>query len=144
MMRATHGRVAMHLTQLIYTSRPFGFDESVLDNILLSARANNGRRGITGALICRADLFMQLLEGPREAVTDTIGRILRDDRHVDVAIMHCGDATDRLFPDWTMRDDPPHSWMWTQEQVRAGAAQEATAAEALAIFRRLAQQPREG
>jgi hypothetical protein len=34
--------------------------------------------------------------------------------------------------------------MWTQEQVRAGAAQQATAAEALAIFRRLAQQPRGG
>jgi hypothetical protein len=134
----------MPLTQLIYTSRPFGFDAAVLDNILLAARENNARRGLTGALICRADLFMQLLEGPREAVTATLARILRDDRHVDVAIMHCGDATERLFPDWTMRDDPPQSWMWTQEQVRAGAAQQATAAEALAIFRRLAQQPRGG
>ncbi len=132
----------MHLSQLIYTSRPFGFDETVLDNILLSARANNARRRITGALICRADLFMQMLEGPREAVTATLGRILRDDRHVDVAVVHCGDAAERLFPDWTMRDDPPQSWMWTQEEVRAGAARDATAAEVLAIFRRLATQPR--
>ncbi|BDG71465.1 BLUF domain-containing protein [Roseomonas fluvialis] len=132
----------MHLTQLIYTSRPFGFDESVLDNILLSARANNGRRDITGALICRADLFMQLLEGEREAVTATLARILQDDRHVDVAVVHCGDAPERLFPTWTMRDDPPQSWMWTQDEVRAGAARNATAAEVLAIFRRLAAQPR--
>ncbi len=133
----------MKLSQLIYTSRPFGFDETVLDNILLSARANNGRRGITGALICRADLYMQLLEGPREAVTATLARILRDDRHVELAVVHCADATERLFPDWTMRDDPPQSWMWTQEEVRAGAAREASAEEALAVFRRLSAQPRE-
>jgi hypothetical protein len=43
-----------------------------------------------------------------------------------------------------MRDDPPQSWMWTQDEVRAGAARDATAAEALAIFRRLATQPRGG
>lgn len=132
----------MPLSQLIYTSRPFGFDEGMLDNILVSARANNARLGITGALICRADLFMQLLEGEREAVTATLARILKDDRHVDVAVVHCGDAAERLFPDWTMRDDPPQSWMWTQAQVRAGAARDASAAEALAIFRRLAAQPR--
>ncbi len=132
----------MPLTQLIYTSRPFGFDEGVLDNILVSARANNSRLGITGALICRADLFMQLLEGPREAVTTTLARILRDDRHVDIAVVHCGDTTDRLFPHWSMRDDPPQTWMWTQAQVSAGAARDASAAEVMAIFRRLATVPR--
>jgi hypothetical protein len=133
----------MAISQLIYTSRPFGFDATVLDNILLSARVNNARRGITGALICRADLFMQMLEGGRESVTATLARILQDDRHVDVAVVHCGDAAERLFPDWSMRDDPPQSWMWTQDEVRAGAARDATAAEVLAIFRRLATQPRE-
>jgi hypothetical protein len=138
MMRAPPEAPPMPLSQLIYTSRPFGFDESVLDNILLSARANNVRRGITGALICRADLFVQLLEGPREAVTATLARILRDDRHVDVAVAHCGDTSDRLFPHWSMRDDPPQTWMWSQQQVREGAARDATAAELMAIFRRLA------
>ncbi len=132
----------MRLTQLIYTSRPFGFDEATLDDILLAARVNNARRGVTGSLICRADMFMQLLEGPRDAVTATLARILLDDRHVDVAVVHCADVPERLFPDWTMRDDPPRSWMWTREQVRAGAARDATAAEALAVFQRLALEPR--
>jgi hypothetical protein len=136
------GGAAMPLSQLIYTSRPFGFDEGVLDNILLSARANNARLGITGALICRADLFMQLLEGPREAVTATLARILRDDRHVDVAVAHCGDTAQRLFPHWSMRDDPPQTWMWTQQQVREGAARDASAVEVMGIFRRLAGVPR--
>jgi hypothetical protein len=134
----------MRLTQLIYASRPFGFDAGMLDNILLSARRNNARHGITGSLVCRADLFLQLLEGPREAVTETIGRIIRDDRHVEAGILHCGDAADRLFPDWTMRDDPPQSWMWTQQELRAGKLRDVTAAEALAVFRRLAVEPRAG
>jgi len=134
----------MRLAQLIYTSRPFGFDEATLDDILLTARVNNARARITGALICRADLYMQLLEGPRESVTEVMARILRDDRHLEIRLVHCGDATERLFPEWSMRDDPPHSWMWTQAEVRAGAARDALATETLAIFRRLATQPRAG
>ena len=58
----------MGLTQLIYTSRPFGFEAETLDDILISARRHNREDGITGALICRADLFLQLLEGPDSEV----------------------------------------------------------------------------
>ena len=56
------------LIQLIYSSKPFGFDEATLSEILLTARRNNERDGITGALICRRDLYLQLLEGPQAAV----------------------------------------------------------------------------
>ena len=132
----------MRLSQLIYVSRPFGFDAANLDNILVSARRHNARTGITGSLICRADLYLQILEGPRIAVTETIGRILRDDRHVEPQILHCGDVTERMFPTWTMRDDPPQSWMWPQQEVRTGAAADTTAAHAMAIFRRLSRLPR--
>lgn len=132
----------MRLSQLIYVSRPFGFHAEMLDDVLLSARRRNAANGITGSLVCRADVFLQILEGPRAAVTETFGRILRDDRHVEVVILHCGDTPDRMFPSWSMRDDPPQTWMWTQDEVRAGAARNATAAEVLAVFRRLAAQPR--
>ena len=132
----------MRLSQLIYVSRPFGFDAANLDNILVSARRHNARTGITGSLICRADLFLQILEGPRIAVTETIGRILRDDRHVEATILHCGDTPERMFASWSMRDDPPQSWMWPQQVVRTGAAADTTAAHAMAIFRRLSRLPR--
>lgn len=132
----------MRLSQLIYVSRPFGFDAGMLDDILVSARRRNARNDITGSLVCRADIFLQILEGPRLAVTETIGRILRDDRHVDVAILHCGDIAERMFSGWTMRDDPPQSWMWPREAVREGAVEETTAAHAMAIFRRLSRLPR--
>jgi hypothetical protein len=134
----------MRVTQLIYSSRPFGFDAGMLDDILLVARQRNGRDGVTGALLCRRDLFMQLLEGPRDKVTATFGRILRDDRHVEVALLWCGDATARLFPDWTMRDDPVRSWMWDRDAVAAGAVAGATAEEARQIFIRLSEEPHQG
>jgi hypothetical protein len=133
----------MPMMQLIYTSRPFGFDGGVLDDILISARRHNRVNAITGALICRADLFMQILEGPRDAVTATFARILLDDRHLDVALICSGDIRERLFPDWDMRDDPPRSWMWTRADVAAGAARLASMDEVRGIFARLAAEPSE-
>ena len=127
----------MRVVQLIYASRPFGFDAGVLEDILLTARQNNARDRITGALICRHDLFMQLLEGPRAAVTRAFARILRDDRHVEVSLLWCGDAAARMFPDWSMRDDPVRSWMWSREALRDGAVARATAEECRQVFARL-------
>ena len=45
----------MSLTQLVYASHPFGFDEAMLNGIILDARRCNERDGITGALIARGD-----------------------------------------------------------------------------------------
>jgi hypothetical protein len=131
----------MSLMQLIYTSQPFGFDESTLNGILASARRNNRRDDITGALICRGDMYLQLLEGPRETVTALFDRILKDERHVDVVSLVSGDIEERLFPQWEMRDDPARSWMWTPDQVRAGAVRNASAEEIRAVFHRLAAEP---
>jgi hypothetical protein len=131
----------MRVVQLVYASRPFGLDAAVLDDILMHSRRNNQRDGLTGALICRHDLFMQMLEGPRAAVTRAFGRILRDDRHVEVSLLWCGDAAARLFGNWSMRDDPARSWMWSREALAAGAIGEATAEEARQVFVRLAREP---
>ena len=66
----------MILSQFIYTSRPFGFSGPMLDDILTSARWLNTRDGITGALICRADMYMQLLDGPRGPRPGSYGVLL--------------------------------------------------------------------
>ncbi len=127
----------MSLLQLIYASTPFGFDNPTLNQILSVARRNNLRDGITGSLICRADLYLQMLEGPRSSVTATFNRILNDDRHLDVVLIGCGDAKTRLFPDWHMRDDPAQSWMWTQEQIAGGAIEASSEDDVRAVFTRL-------
>ena len=131
----------MPLIQLIYASRPFGFDDLALTGILATARRNNARDGITGALICREDLFMQLLEGSRDVVTAAFDRIARDDRHTDISKVASQEVETRLFPEWAMRHDPAASWMWSRENVSAGAVENASTDDIRAIFARLANDP---
>ncbi len=131
----------MPIFQLIYASTPFGFDEGTLAALLIVSRRNNARDGVTGALICRGDLYLQLLEGPQDMVERAFQRIEWDRRHLDVKVLSRRNVTERLFPEWAMRDDPARSWMWTQEEVNAGAIGRATEAEAVAIFERLAREP---
>ena len=133
----------MREMQLIYASRPFGYDELMLAGILATARRNNKRDGITGALICREDLFMQLLEGRRDLVTSSFSRIMRDDRHVEVVNLWSGDIDARSFPEWSMRHDPARSWMWTREEVARGAIGNASMLEIRGVFDRLAAEPPE-
>lgn len=104
----------MPLMQLVYASQPFGFDDLALAGILNTARRNNTRDGITGALICREDLFLQLLEGQGEVIKSTDDRIRHDDRHTDVRLLVMRAASGRLFPEWAMRHDPARSWMWSR------------------------------
>ena len=127
----------MSLMQLIYASTPFGFDSPTLNQILSVAKRNNLRDGISGCLICRADFYLQMLEGPRAAVTAAFHRILRDDRHLDVVLIGCGDAEGRMFADWSMRDDPARSWMWSQNEIEAGAIEAANEADVRAVFARV-------
>jgi hypothetical protein len=129
----------MPMIQMIYASHPFGFDHAMLAGILLDARRCNERDGITGALICREDLYLQLLEGPEQAVEATYVRILRDDRHANIArlVRRSIREEERLFPRWSMLDDPAQSWVWTKAQVKRGAIEDASEAEVIGLFERL-------
>lgn len=127
--------------QLIYASRPFGYDDLALTGILAIARTNNTRDGITGALVCRHDLYLQLLEGPADAVTQTFARIARDDRHTEVTKLVANETDHRLFPDWAMWHDPARSLMWSGKDVSEGAVTRASPAEVVAVFEHLSQQP---
>ncbi len=126
------------MIQLTYASRPFGFDDAMLAGILLDARRCNTRDGITGLLICRADLYLQLLEGPEAAVDAAYRRITADDRHMDLDLLSRRTVNDRLFPQWAMRDDPARSWLWTKAEVDDGALTRASEDDVLAVFHRVA------
>ena len=129
----------MPLTQLVYASQPFGFDQAMLNGILLDARRCNERDDITGALIARGDLYLQLLEGPEEKVLAAYHRIIADDRHVGVKPLVQRQVEARMFPGWAMRDDPAESWIWSIDAVEDGAVERATDGEVLGFFERLAE-----
>lgn len=124
----------MGLFRAIYTSRPFGFEEGILNQILITARRCNVRDDVTGALICRSDIYMQWLEGPEEQVNNTLDRISRDDRHDEMKVQVAASVSERMFGRWAMLHDPAVSWIWTQAEIAEGAVARATPEKIFAFF----------
>ena len=119
---------------MIYASTPFGFSEGDLDHILIKSRYNNDKNNITGALLCRDDLYLQYLEGPEKEIDSTYSKIIRDDRHTEVQLLKSGMSTRRLFANWAMKDDPVRSWMWTKEEIDGRVLERVPETEAMEIF----------
>lgn len=130
----------MELHQIIYSSRPFGYDEAMLAGILVDARHCNARDDITGALICRQDVYLQLLEGPKHRVRATLDRIAKDDRHTDLVLHVNGRVFQRMFASWDMLHDPAFSWLTPGQAPRPGDLERIRNANLRAVFARLAQE----
>ena len=133
----------MLLSRLIYCSQPFGYDQPMLNGILADARTYNPKNNITGALICREDIFLQLLEGPEDKILLTYNRILNDDRHLDIELLVQEPCDDRLFPTWSMKDDPAKTWFWTKDEIDAGILTSVSKNDILGVFDRIALNLRE-
>jgi hypothetical protein len=106
----------------------------MLAGILSAARRNNPRLGITGALICRHDIYLQLIEGPADAIDALFATIEADDRHFDVRLLLSEDMGERMFPDWAMLDDTSPSQFWSTAEVAASALEAASPDELRAPF----------
>jgi len=91
------------LVRLLYASRaaaPVAPD--ALATILRQSKANNPKQGITGVLCHGGDVYMQVLEGGRDAVNALYNKIVRDARHRDIALLHYQEVPERKFAGWTM------------------------------------------
>ena len=130
------------LKQLIYCSRPFGFDRATLAGILVEARRNNLRDDITGALVCRHDLYIQLIEGPEAEIDALYARIADDNRHCEVRLILSNDVSERMFPEWQMLDDEMPTITWSPEEVADGAIERTTPAALYAMFEQVASRAR--
>lgn len=106
--------------QIIYASQPLGYDSTTLHTILAVARKCNARDNVSGALVCRQDIYLQLLEGSLEAVNAAYMRICRDDRHAGIKKLVSRRASKRFFSNWSMLHDPAISLIWNQQQIRDG------------------------
>ena len=70
--------------------------------ILNQARANNSRNGLTGALLYFEGRFIQILEGPEDAVRARFAAISADPRHRSIHTVSEDEIAERQFPEWTM------------------------------------------
>jgi len=91
------------LVRLLYASRAAGaVGAEVIEAILEESRRRNPALGITGVLCQSGDIFLQVLEGGRDAVNQLYNRIVRDPRHRDVVLLDYEEITERRFAAWTM------------------------------------------
>ena len=87
----------------VYVSRSsYPFTDDDLANLLMTSRSNNARLGITGMLLHREGRFIQVLEGPEEAVRARLAVLARAPRPTAVTTIVDQLGEDRLFPAWTM------------------------------------------
>ena len=91
------------MVSLVYASRmASGVVHDELDDIMQTSRENNEKHGITGALCYSALGFLQCLEGPSDVINELYGKIIRDDRHVDVTLLAYSGIHQRRFAKWAM------------------------------------------
>lgn len=89
--------------QIVYASAattPMTHDE--LGALLLSARANNKRLGVSGILVHHEGSFLQALEGDPAVVARLFAKIEADRRHHRVCILLRANVQSRSFADWSM------------------------------------------
>jgi hypothetical protein len=93
----------MNLVRLIYASRfTANTDIEQIESIIEISRKKNPRQCITGVLCYGPGMFLQCLEGPRDAVNGLYGKIVNDSRNTDVTLLQYSEINERTFSKWTM------------------------------------------
>ncbi|RQP22456.1 BLUF domain-containing protein [Piscinibacter terrae] len=91
------------LVRLIYASRAAeAVTPESLAAITKTSRNHNLVQGITGVLIFSDGVFLQLLEGGRDAVSALYNAITHDKRHKDVVLLSYDEIGERRFAGWAM------------------------------------------
>ena len=93
------------LVRLMYASRAADeADGDTLAAILKASKEHNPRVGVTGVLCfcANARIYLQVLEGGRNAVSALYNRISQDLRHRDVALLSYEEIGERSFSHWSM------------------------------------------
>lgn len=89
---------------LVYASVPaeLAVDPAELLRLLEVSRRNNRRLDVTGMLLYKEGLFLQMLEGEESVVKQLYTKISLDARHHSLAVVVDGRTDRRLFSDWSM------------------------------------------
>lgn len=91
------------LVEIMYASRATqDFSQQDLAELMKKARANNRHMGATGMLLYSERSFLQVLEGPANAVSKLYAEIGRDPRHDELQLLLRAEIEERVFEDWQM------------------------------------------
>lgn len=95
------------MLQIMYISSVAACAPTEIAKILTVSRRNNARDAITGLLYADGRRFLQVLEGPEDAVERTYSRIGGDPRHRAVVTLSRRIIDAREFGDWAMAHRMP-------------------------------------
>ena len=91
------------LFQLIYVSTATAeYDADAIKSVLESSVRQNTKNGITGLLLYAHGSIMQVIEGTKEAIAETMKRIVADERHFNVIELLYAPISERDFGTWSM------------------------------------------
>ncbi|KPP81137.1 MAG: hypothetical protein HLUCCA04_09105 [Oceanicaulis sp. HLUCCA04] len=146
--RSRAGLQGEPLARLVYLSvcavpRGKGHFRAEIADIISACERNNTPAGITGILIHDRGRFIQLLEGPEEAINRLFERIRSDTRHTRVALLLHEPCSRRVTPDWSMvfvnagdaslRDDEECHWQGLDRETLLARVEQAR--EELSVIR---------
>ncbi len=95
----------MGLRKIFYISVSTGAQrdsDGSLDDICAVSRRRNEEQDVSGALLYSGQYFAQVLEGEETAVRVIMSSILRDERHLSVAVLTDQAISERRFKGWTL------------------------------------------
>ena len=128
------------LRRVIYVSEKVGSSEQDVADIVNVSNQNNPSKDITGCLLEGSNSFLQILEGPPNAIKRLYKTISEDNRHTNVKGL-CDEPVDtRLFSDWSMRSDNYNQMEWGDSALNAGNFVNISADAAKNIFTRIYEQ----
>ncbi|MHC4975765.1 MAG: BLUF domain-containing protein [Planctomycetota bacterium] len=108
----------MSLTQLAFYSvpAPHVTDEHVAD-MVSQAIEHNSAQGVTGFLLQRDDMFIEVLEGERPVLESQLDAMASDGRRTNIVVLGWRDVDERTFPEWELGYISAHD-MTHQEQMK--------------------------
>jgi hypothetical protein len=89
--------------RLIYVSTALdSVDLNEFKRILNTAQTNNAARDLTGMLAFNSKVFLQAIEGSREAINDLYAKLTRDQRHFNLMLLKYSQIEQRHWANWSM------------------------------------------
>jgi hypothetical protein len=102
-MKAGENGEANQIIQIIYTSTAVApFSTEQLKALLTKARKHNHSLHISGMLVYDDGFFIQVLEGPENAVNELFSLIEKDPRHNKIRLLFRQQLTEKEYEEWSM------------------------------------------
>jgi hypothetical protein len=96
--------MSLRLERLVYESTATGTTDSLgnLAVILAESQRNNDRDSLTGILAAHRNRYIQVIEGPAQALDALLRRLETDPRHRDIILLGREPIQARVFGRWSM------------------------------------------